>query len=341
MFRLPDSWLWDFWLAEDQGVYHLFFLHASRSLHDPDRRHLRAAIGHATSTDLVRWERATDALVHGEPGEFDATATWTGSVIKGPDGTWHMFYTGTTRTPAGPLVQQIGLATSTDLHHWFKVDANPLISADSRWYETLGGEAPWQDEHWRDPFVMADPDGTGWHMLITARANSGPDDDRGVIGHAHSADLLRWEVQPPLSSPGNGFGQLEVFQVANVDGRHVLIFNCLRGEYSADRRATGERGAIWAATGDSPLGPFDIKGATALTDDSFYVGKIIRDPAGNWVMLAFHNSGPAGEFGGRLSDPMLVRWVGDVLTVPQSIDGVAARANQEAPKSAGVAALPR
>ena len=37
MFRLPDSWVWDFWLAKDQDTYHLFFLYASRALHDPDR----------------------------------------------------------------------------------------------------------------------------------------------------------------------------------------------------------------------------------------------------------------------------------------------------------------
>jgi beta-fructofuranosidase len=36
-------------------------------------------------------------------------------------------------------------------------------------------------------------------MLITARANHGPDDDHGVIGHARSQDLLTWEVQPPRS----------------------------------------------------------------------------------------------------------------------------------------------
>lgn len=315
MFRLPDSWLWDFWLAEDRGTYHLFFLHASRALHDPDRRHLRAAIGHATSTDLVHWEQVTDALVHGEPGEFDATATWTGSVIQGPDGTWFMYYTGTTRTAAGPLVQQVGLATSADLHHWVKSERNPLVRADSRWYDTVGGPAPWQDEHWRDPFVMADPDGDGWHLLITARANTGPLDDRGVIGHAHSTDLVNWEVRPPLSDPGAGFGQLEVFQVADVDGRHVLIFNCLTGEYSADRRATGSRGAIWAAIGASPLGPFDIKGATPLTDDSLYVGKLVRDPSGQWVLLAFHNIGTDGRFGGTLSEPLPVRWDGGTLTL--------------------------
>jgi len=317
MFRLPDSWLWDFWLAEDGGTYHLFFLHASRSLHDPGRRHLRAAIGHATSTDLINWERVTDALVHGDSGEFDQTATWTGSVIKGPAGEWFMFYTGTTQTPDGPLIQQVGLATSTDLHHWVKHEQNPLVQADSRWYETAGGEAPWQDEHWRDPFVMADPGGNGWHLLITARANNGPLDDRGVIGHAHSTDLLHWDVQPPLSVPGAGFGQLEVFQVANVDGRHVLIFNCLPTEYSATRRATGEQGAIWAATGETALGPFDIKGATPLTDDSLYVGKLVRDPSGNWVLLAFHNMGVDGDFGGTLSNPMPVRWDGNNLVIDQ------------------------
>ena len=317
MFRLPDSWVWDFWLAEQDGTYHLFFLHASRSLHDPDRRHLRAAIGHATSTDLVHWEQVTDALVHGDPGEFDATATWTGSVIKGPDGQWFMFYTGTTQTPEGALIQQVGLATSTDLHHWVKDKRNPLVRADSRWYETLGGEAPWQDEHWRDPFVMADPDGNGWHLLITARANTGPLDDRGVIAHAHSTDLLHWEVQPPLSEPGAGFGHLEVVQVANVDGRNVLIFNCLPGEYSAARLATGERGAIWAAAGETPLGPFDINGATPLTDDSLYVGKLVRDPSGAWVLLAFHNNGVDGDFGGMLSDPMVVRWDGNNLVIDQ------------------------
>ena len=162
---------------------------------------------------------------------------------------------------------------------------------------------------------MADPDGNGWHLLVTARANTGPAEDRGVIGHARSADLLNWDVQPPLSHPGAGFGQLEVFQVANLDGRHVLIFNCLPGEYSAARRASGDRGAIWAAIGESPLGPFDIQGATPLTDESLYVGKLVRDPSGAWVLLAFHNIGPDGQFGGALSEPMPVRWNGDTLVV--------------------------
>ncbi len=100
MFRLPDSWVWDFWLAEDGDTYHLFFLYASRALHDPDRRHLRA--GHR-ARHLHRpgrtGNRSPTHSCTATPASFDQTATWTGSVIKGPGGDWFMFYTGTTRTP--------------------------------------------------------------------------------------------------------------------------------------------------------------------------------------------------------------------------------------------------
>ena len=53
MFSLPDSWVWDFWTVEDGDRYHLFFLYASRALHDPEARHYRASVGHAISDDLV------------------------------------------------------------------------------------------------------------------------------------------------------------------------------------------------------------------------------------------------------------------------------------------------
>jgi len=67
-------------------------------------------------------------------------------------------------------------------------------------------------------------------MLLTARANYGSPDDRGVIGHGTSRDLLEWEVQPPLSQPGQGFGQLEVPQFEVIDSRPVLFFSCLGTE---------------------------------------------------------------------------------------------------------------
>ncbi len=313
MLRLPDSWLWDFWIVKDEQTYHLFFLYASRALHVPERRHLRAGIGHAVSADLTNWERAADAVVRDDPPSFDQTATWTGSVVRGPDGMWSMFYTGTVRRQDGALVQQIGRATSADLYHWTKDDRNPLVRADPRWYETIGGVDPWRDEHWRDPWVFADPEGNGWHMLITARADHGPVGERGVIGHARSPDLVDWQVYPPLTEPGAGFGHLEVPQVENVYGQWVLVFNCLHDEQSDARKGGG--GGVFVARAASPLGPFDLADASLLADDRYYVGKLVRDPEDRWVFLAFANTDGRGEFVGELTDPAPVRWVGDRLVV--------------------------
>jgi beta-fructofuranosidase len=305
MLELPDSWTWDFWLADTGSEYHLFFLRASRALLDPDRRHHRASVGHAVSTDLVDWKLVPDALVPSDSAAWDDLATWTGSVIQGPDGRWRMFYTAVSRADNG-LVQRIGSATSADLITWQRDSEEPLLEADPRWYERLDLNC-WNDEAWRDPWVYPDPQGDGWHLLITARANTGPADDRGVIGHARSGDLQTWEVQPPLSEPGAGFGQLEVPQVEVVGGRPVLIFSCLRSELAARRKQAGSTGGVWIAPADSLRGPFDIDMAQPLTDESLYAGRITRDRAGKWVLLAFRHSDPNGDFRGGLSDPIPLR----------------------------------
>lgn len=314
VLRLPDSWVWDFWIVRDHDTYHAFFLYASRALHHPDLRHRRASIGHAISTDLINWDRVADALVHGGPPSFDQMATWTGSTVRGDDGRWYLYYTGTTMDDEGQLIQQIGLATSDDLYSWHKDGRNPLVRADSRWYENLGGPGPWRDEHWRDPWVFKDPEGTGWHMLITARASVGPLFERGVIGHARSADLLTWTVQPPLTAPGAGFGHLEVPQVENVDGRWVLVFNCLGDEMSTRPSARVGRGGVWVANAESALGPYDLANATLLTDDRWYVGKLVQDPTEHWVLLAFVNKDANGDFVGEIADPVPVRWRDGRLT---------------------------
>ena len=180
------------------------------------------------STDLTNWTRVADALVHGEPGDFDELATWTGSVIRHPDGTWFLFYTGA-RLVDGQNVQTIGYATSPDLYTWEK--QGQVAAADPRWYEKLADKG-WHDEAFRDPWVVPDPDGDGWHLLITARGRTGPTDDRGVVGHCWSPDLRTWEVRPPLSGVGQGFGQLEVMHTVVVEGQPFLLFSCLARDAS-------------------------------------------------------------------------------------------------------------
>ncbi|MBO3100916.1 family 43 glycosylhydrolase [Cellulomonas fengjieae] len=312
MLELPDSWVWDFWLADDGESYHLFFLYASRALGDPDARHHRASVGHAVSTDLTSWTRVADALVRGDSPAFDDLATWTGSVVRHPDGTWFMFYTGATMTLGGN-VQTIGYATSADLTTWTKSPDNPVLRADPRWYELLE-DGQWAEEAFRDPWVFADPDGDGWHMLVTARARTGPADSRGALGHAWSPDLRRWELRAPLTAPEDGFGHLEVAQVEDVDGTWVVVFSCLAT--SADTRTNGTSAGVWVARGAGPLGPFDIANAQPLTGSDLYSGRLVRRrDSARWLLLAFHNDAADGTFVGSISDPMAVSWDGTSLVV--------------------------
>ena len=218
--RLEDKWLWDFWLAQEGPDYHLFYLQAPRSLPDPDLRHWHVSIGHAVSADLRNWEILPDALAPSDGDAWDDYTTWTGSIIR-HEGLWYMFYTGAARAEDG-LVQRIGFATSADLITWQKYGGNPVLTADPRWYELLDTDL-WHDQAWRDPWLFRHPQTGEFHALITARANQGPADERGVIGHARSADLVQWQVEPPLTPPGE-FGYLEVPQlVAMANGRYSLL----------------------------------------------------------------------------------------------------------------------
>jgi hypothetical protein len=93
------------------------FLYSPSDLPSPDERHFRARIGHATSTDLRAWERGPDALGPSATPSFDDLATWTGSVVRGDDDLWYLFYTGTNKAERG-LEQRTRLATSPDLFAW-------------------------------------------------------------------------------------------------------------------------------------------------------------------------------------------------------------------------------
>lgn len=309
MFELRDSWVWDFWFVDDGETYHLFFLFASRALHDPDARHYRASIGHAISTDLRQWTRVEDALVRSDPPACDDLATWTGSIVH-DDGLWHLFYTSATLSDLGN-VQTVSHATSVDLVTWTKDSANPILVADARWYERLT-DGQWHDEAFRDPWVFRD--GDGWQMLITARANHGSSDDRGVIGQARSSDLRSWTLLPPLSEPGQGFAQLEVMQVEQVGGRWVLVFSCLDSDLSEAHRATGVSGGVWYAPAASATGPFDLAAARPLTDRRDYSGRLVCDrDSGDWLLVTFRHDGPDGEFVGGVTAPRRVAWLGDDL----------------------------
>ena len=304
MLRLDDHWVWDSWIADDGERYHLFFLKAARSEEGPGSRHARASVGHATSTDLVDWVEQADALGP-LAGAWDDLAIWTGSVVRDDDDLWRMYYTAISER-GGLTDQRLGLAVSDDLTTWRRVGTAPHVDIDPRWYKTLTGDDT-ASETWRDPLVLRDPDGDGWHVVVCARAVGADPNDDGVLGHAHSADLATWAVGPPLSDPGAGFGQLEVAQVRQVDGQWVLVFTCHPDEQTPERRARWGDHCTWSVAGPSALGPWDVASArpfTALPD--LFAAPLVQRRDGSWCLIGFRNREHEGIDGMEIVDPIPV-----------------------------------
>jgi beta-fructofuranosidase len=225
-----------------------------------------------------------------------------------------MFYTAISNAGHHIYDQRIGSATSTDLHHW-KRDDQPAVVADGRWYKTLaafpspttGPDLEHSSETWRDPFVLPDPAGKGWHMLFTARSNDAGKNDDGVVGHARSSDLAEWALTAPLTAPGTGFGQLEVLQSREVDGRWVLVFTCHPQEMTGQRRARTGDYCTWSVPGDGPLGPWDIDQARPfVAEKDLFAAPLVQRRDGSWVLVGFRNLEPYGQDGFEIIDPIPV-----------------------------------
>ena len=304
---LQDKWIWDSWYAHDGARWHGFFLQADKSLGDPDLRHFNVSQGHAVSDDLIHWTHLGTMLRPAEGPAWDDYTTWTGSVVRGDDGLWHLFYTGARRSEDG-LIQRIGHATSTDLHAWSRVGDGLCLDltgpAASR-YEADWARGHWHDRAMRDPWVMRDPEGPGWLMYFTARVPGTPEPNAGgAIGFATSPDLFAWTLRPPVFA--GGFGQLEVPQVFERDGRWFCLFCTSASHWSeATVAALGpaETGTHYL-TGPSPRGPWSVA-PRPLLDMALpcerYAARIVETPEGLKI-LGFADGGK-DRFGGTVMDP--------------------------------------
>ncbi len=307
-FMRADHWVWDFWIARDDGVYHLFFLQAPRSLGDPELRHWHATVGHAVSTDLTNWDYIGTCFGPSPGPAWDDGTTWTGSILR-HEGLWHLFYTGTAQAD-GCRKQRIGRAVSDDLYDWRRLGDAPILDLEPRFYEEYAPEL-WHDRAFRDPWVAPDPDRTGFRMWFTARVRDGAADGRGVIGTAHSDDLSTWTIEPPLT-PAGDFGEVEVPEFWLHDGRRYLLF-C-----STARRTSAACRARLAAEGLSPdsgthyyvadgngapwrLGRWPFLSGAA--HGSLYAGRIVDGPDGNPLFLGTIGYSPDGTYAGMISDP--------------------------------------
>ena len=315
---IPEQhYLWDFWLVSPHEwgdplvPYHLYYLQALRMLSDPNLRHGAATVGLAVSHDLRQWVYRGTALDVGPPGSWDDRAIWTGSVTI-RDGLAYMFYTALSRAEKVPI-QRIGLAVSPDLEHWERHPNNPLLEVDTRWYEPQSTE-PRKARTWRDPYIVYSSDEQVYYMFLSARVNTGPYDERGVIGLARSTNLLSWEVLPPVSAPGD-FTEMEVPQVVRINDRYYLLF-CATRHAAARLSRSGTTG--WLGThylvADKLMGPYRSLTDEPLVADTlgtYYAGKLVRDSTGKLYFMAWRQWEEAGNFCGGLSDPAEVHILPD------------------------------
>jgi beta-fructofuranosidase len=302
---LRDKWIWDSWYVRDGDLWHCFFLQADKALGDPDRRHFNVSQGHATSRDLKTWEHRGTCFAPAPSPAWDDCATWTGSVVKGDDGLWHLFYTGTRRSEDG-LKQRIGHATSTDLHNWRRLGDGLALDIDDRYEEYTPGH--WHDRAMRDPWVMRDPKGEGWLMYFTARVPGVAEPNAGgAIGFATSPDLHSWSLRDPVYAGGD-FGQLEVPQVFEAGNRWYCLFCTGPGHwskaYAVSYLGTPVSGSHYLVA-DDPRGPWTVAPGAFLDGDPAldrYAARVV-DTGNGLVLLGFlHNPG-GGGFVGEIADP--------------------------------------
>jgi beta-fructofuranosidase len=301
--KLPGQWVWDSWFVFDGENHHAFYLQASRALGDPERRHRNTSVGHAVSKDLKNWTVLADALAPSEAPAPDSWTTWTGSVVRQPDGLWRMFYTGTSREDAGQR-QTVCAATSPDLVTWTKVEKLPVLAADPRWYGTLVEGFPY--EAFRDPWVFQMAGETGWTMLVTAELkDSVKPRQRAAMAMAKSDDLTNWKLLPATSQPDQGFAETEVFQYEVVDGIPILLFCTAGPNISEERQAEGELGGVYSLPVREDLEDINFEHATLFPRKNIYASRLIQDVDGGWNLIAFLNY-VDGEFVGELCDPIPV-----------------------------------
>jgi len=310
--KLDHDWVWDCWLYPEpvDGLWHIFYLKAPKALLDPDLRHENATVGHSTSRNLTDWTHLGTAIQPGPAGSWNDRAIWTGSVLKGSDGLYRTFFTGTNKSRESGAIQRIGVATSPDLNVWTQ---QPLVlEADEKYYERvdqtnitesiLANE--WREEAWRDPWVFFDSRDEKWHMLITARGLGGKSLNRGTVGHASSTDLNTWTVEPALTG-ATPFGHLEVLEVKDVGSGHIATFCVADGDMDPDSGIPLRTGT-YSAPADSKTGPFHFDRSELIGEGTVYAGRVVKDQDGVYKLLGFVIDAKEGVdgFDGTVSDPI-------------------------------------
>ncbi|NDJ33212.1 MAG: beta-fructosidase [Chloroflexi bacterium] len=297
--RHPSRYVWDFWYWYDEveGLFHLLYLNAPPTLVPSNSHHQVARVGYATTPDFRSIEWIDDNVMHARPDHWDNTSIWSGDVIRAAGG-YVFFYTSRDRNVDDGWTQNIGIAYSTDMLRWERVDGFRL-EPDARYYEERNVPGDDTVHAWRDPYLFYYEGRL--HMLLAAKSPNFPPTRKGSVALLRSTDntFINWEALPPLFAPGT-YSECEVPQIYKHGDNMVLIFSCwARGVQQTDD------GVLHMITGSSLYPPeesFTVEPGVLLRErDGIYAGRVIPELGGD--VVGFHI-----EKGGLVRVPRRTGW---------------------------------
>ncbi|KAL9181743.1 hypothetical protein ACHAXT_012086 [Thalassiosira profunda] len=177
----------------DGRFYSLYGAYAKKGTYEPDP----GAQGLASSEDGITWKRENDESIlsiygPGVVGEWESASIYQPWLVE-HEGTYYNFYNAK-KMPE--WIEQIGLATSNDLHNWTRHEENPVLRVGRRTDAALNDG--YNTQFASDAKVFYDPECSAWVMFYFGVGKGG-----AHIMIAFSKDLIHWVRDPtPLYTAG-------------------------------------------------------------------------------------------------------------------------------------------
>ena len=237
-YKPKDGWVGDTIPFAHDGKFYIYYLHDERKGNTQDE------YGYRTSWNLLITEdgvNVKDCKVVLPVGEYDDAdyACYTGSVIEGNDGNFHMFYTAQNNyNPKyhrdGKPLQYVAHAISTDLINWEKLP-ELTFGADERIYEPFD---------WRDPFVFYNEEEKCFDMLLAARLRGASEKNGGCVGLCRSYDLLHWEAKEPFYNP-ESYMTHECPDLFKLGNKWYLVYSTFSEKFVTHYRMSDKLSGPW------------------------------------------------------------------------------------------------
>ena len=239
-YKPKDGWVGDTIPFAYDGKFYIYYLHDERKGNTQDEYGYRASWNLLITEDGVNIKDCKVVLPVGEYDDADY-ACYTGSVIEGNDGNFHMFYTAQNNyNPKyhrdGKPLQYVAHAISTDLINWEKLP-ELTFGADERIYEPFD---------WRDPFVFYNQEEKCFDMLLAARLRGASEKNGGCVGLCRSYDLLHWEAKEPFYNP-ESYMTHECPDLFKLGNKWYLVYSTFSEKFVTHYRMSDKLSGPWTS----------------------------------------------------------------------------------------------